>query len=137
MEDDARAASRFVEEGRAPTPAPHAAFDTQGNNASDPASNIPAMPADNEQMLHHSHSRKSSDTAHSFGAAAEGPGYPLFAGDKPWSQRSWLYELVPFRGMYYDVQRRVPFYVRDWTEAVKPKNWFTIADSIVRMYFIK
>lgn len=63
--------------------------------------------------------------------------YPTFDGDLPWSQRSWWYELKPLRGMIYDLRRRAPFYARDWTEAAKPANWLTIADSVVRMYFIK
>ncbi|KDN46449.1 hypothetical protein K437DRAFT_107238 [Tilletiaria anomala UBC 951] len=69
-------------------------------------------------------------------APTAGLGYPLFDNDLLWSQRSWLYQLMPFRGMYYDVRRRLPFYVSDWSAALYPRNWFTIADSIVRMYFI-
>ncbi|EPQ28772.1 uncharacterized protein PFL1_03575 [Pseudozyma flocculosa PF-1] len=62
--------------------------------------------------------------------------YPLFAGDKPWSQRSWAYELTPFRGMWYDVRRRSPFLRHDWTSAFEPRNWWTIVNSVFRMYFI-
>ncbi|TKY87094.1 hypothetical protein EX895_003771 [Sporisorium graminicola] len=62
--------------------------------------------------------------------------YPLFAGDKPWSQRSWAYQLMPFRGMWYDLRRRKPYLVSDWLEGFEPRNWWTVANSIVRMYFI-
>ncbi|KAH0445919.1 hypothetical protein IEQ34_025247 [Dendrobium chrysotoxum] len=62
--------------------------------------------------------------------------YPLFPGDKPWSERSWWYEIIPFRGMYYDVLRRLPFFVTDWTTAFAPRNWWTVAQYVVRMYFI-
>ncbi|GAC76651.1 Na+-independent Cl/HCO3 exchanger AE1 [Moesziomyces antarcticus T-34] len=62
--------------------------------------------------------------------------YPLFPGDKPWSQRSWAYELRPFRGMWYDLRRRKPFLASDWTEGLEPKNWWTLVNSVVRMYFI-
>ncbi|CBQ71908.1 related to BOR1-boron efflux transporter [Sporisorium reilianum SRZ2] len=62
--------------------------------------------------------------------------YPLFAGDKPWSQRSWAYQLMPFRGMYYDLRRRKPYLVSDWLEGFEPRNWWTVANSVVRMYFI-
>lgn len=62
--------------------------------------------------------------------------YPNFTGDLPWSQRSWLYELKPFRGMYYDFRRRLPFLASDWTTAFQPKNWWTVAQYIPRMYFI-
>lgn len=64
-------------------------------------------------------------------------GYPLFAGDLPWSQRSWAYQFRPFRGMYYDVRRRLPLYRTDWAAAFYPRNWYTLLDSTVRMYFIK
>ncbi|KAN0063099.1 hypothetical protein ACQY0O_004262 [Thecaphora frezii] len=67
---------------------------------------------------------------------AQLPPYPLFPGDKPWSQRSWAYELIPFRGMWYDLRRRRPFLWRDWTAALEPRNWWTIVNSAVRMYFI-
>lgn len=62
--------------------------------------------------------------------------YPLFQGDKPWSQRSWAYELLPFRGMWYDLRRRKPYLASDWIDGFEPRNWFTIANSVVRMYFI-
>ena len=63
--------------------------------------------------------------------------YPTFSGDIPWSQRSWLYELTPFRGMYYDLKRRLPFYKDDWLDALHPENWYKITESTIRMYFIK
>ena len=62
--------------------------------------------------------------------------YPSFDGDLPWSQRSWLYELKPFRGIYYDIKRRAPFVVSDWTTAFSPRNWWTVLQYIPRMYFI-
>lgn len=62
--------------------------------------------------------------------------YPLFAGDKPWSQRSWAYELLPFRGMWYDLRRRKPYLASDWIEGFEPRNWWTVINSVVRMYFI-
>jgi hypothetical protein len=62
--------------------------------------------------------------------------YPKFSGDLPWSQRSWLYQLLPFRGMYYDFRRRAPFFASDWTTAFYPSNWWTVAQYIPRMYFI-
>lgn len=62
--------------------------------------------------------------------------YPLFEGDKPWSQRSWAYELMPFRGMWYDLRRRKPYLASDWAEGFEPKNWWTVANSVIRMYFI-
>lgn len=63
--------------------------------------------------------------------------FPRFAGDLPWSERSWWYELRPFRGMYYDIRRRLPFVKTDWTSALDPRNWWTIVQYIPRMYFIK
>lgn len=65
------------------------------------------------------------------------PAFPEFAGDLAWSQRTWLYELMPFRGMWYDVRRRLPYYGSDWTEAFHPRNWWTVAQAVVRIYFIK
>lgn len=65
------------------------------------------------------------------------PPYPTFAGDISWSQRSWAYEFTPFRGMYFDLKRRLPFYASDWTDALHPNNWYKITESTVRIYFIK
>ena len=56
--------------------------------------------------------------------------------ETPWSQRSWLYELRPFRGMWSDVRRRAPYYASDWTDALKPSNVLTVATSVVRIFFI-
>lgn len=56
---------------------------------------------------------------------------------RPWPERSWAYELMPFRGMYNDVRRRLPFYVSDWTEGLRPKNWERVAGATIRMYFLK
>ncbi|KAJ1593311.1 hypothetical protein NDA11_007181 [Ustilago hordei] len=62
--------------------------------------------------------------------------YPLFDGDLPWSQRSWAYQLVPFRGMWYDLRRRQPYLASDWTDGFEPRNWWTVFNSVIRMYFI-
>ncbi|PWN49316.1 hypothetical protein IE53DRAFT_388489 [Violaceomyces palustris] len=62
--------------------------------------------------------------------------YPHFPGDKPWSQRGWLYQFKPFRGMYYDLVRRKPFLRSDWSFSFIPSNLYTIVSSVVRMYFI-
>ncbi|UZJ52355.1 hypothetical protein CBS101457_001675 [Exobasidium rhododendri] len=64
------------------------------------------------------------------------PAFPKFSSDLPWSHRSWLYELMPLRGMYYDFKRRAPFLKSDWTTAFVPKNWWTVVQYIPRMYFI-
>ncbi|KAJ8297285.1 putative transporter [Rhodotorula toruloides] len=56
---------------------------------------------------------------------------------RPWPERSWAYELMPFRGMYNDVRRRLPFYVSDWTEGLRPKNWERVVGATIRMYFLK
>ncbi|BGP21228.1 inorganic anion exchanger [Rhodotorula toruloides] len=55
---------------------------------------------------------------------------------RPWPERSWAYELMPFRGMYNDVRRRLPFYVSDWTEGLRPKNWERVVGATIRMYFL-
>jgi hypothetical protein len=62
-----------------------------------------------------------------------------FAGEggKPWSERSYGYQFMPFRGMYYDVKARLPYYVNDWVEGFKPKNLYRIFAASIRMYFIK
>ncbi|WFD26919.1 hypothetical protein MNAN1_001908 [Malassezia nana] len=54
----------------------------------------------------------------------------------PWKQRSWQYELRPFRGMFSDVRRRLPFYKSDWLDACRKANWLTVATSVVRIFFI-
>ncbi|KAE8225941.1 hypothetical protein CF319_g1379 [Tilletia indica] len=65
------------------------------------------------------------------------PKFPHFQHDLPWSQRSWAYELKPFRGMYYDVRRRLPFYRTDWTLAfTRPENYWTQVTSVIQMYFL-
>lgn len=63
--------------------------------------------------------------------------FPSFAGDRPWSRRSWTYQFIPFRGMWYDLRRRAPYYLSDWTATFLPKNWWTAAQAVVRIYFIK
>lgn len=55
----------------------------------------------------------------------------------PWSERSVWYQFMPFRGMFYDVRGRLPFYPSDWTTAFKPKNFYRVAAASIRMYFIK
>lgn len=67
----------------------------------------------------------------------DGPSFPSFAGDRLWSQRSWAYQFIPFRGMWYDVRRRLPYYTTDWTATFLPRNWWTVAQAVVRIYFIK
>ncbi|KAK0527367.1 hypothetical protein OC835_004995 [Tilletia horrida] len=71
------------------------------------------------------------------GSGEEDGRFPQFVNDLPWSQRSWAYELKPFRGMYYDVRRRLPFYLSDWTVAfTKPENYWTQVVSVIQMYFL-
>ena len=50
----------------------------------------------------------------------------------PWSTRSYGYQLIPFRGMYFDVKRRLPMYIDDWLVALKPKNWERVIASTIR-----
>lgn len=68
--------------------------------------------------------------------ASQAAPFRIFKGEKPWGERSWAYQLMPFRGMWYDVRRRLPFLGEDWTTAFYPRNWWTIAQYIPRMYFI-
>lgn len=85
-------------------------------------------------------SAKSADAPQTSSQEEDGtsePRLPSFKGDLPWSQRGWVYELRPFRGMYYDIRRRAPYYLSDWTETFKPRNWWTTAQAVVRIYFIK
>lgn len=89
---------------------------------------------ENQEKRHSGHGNAS--------APAEAPqesttAFPSFPGDKPWSQRSWLYQFMPFRGMWYDLRRRAPYYMSDWTETFLPRNWWTTAQAVVRIYFIK
>ena len=58
-------------------------------------------------------------------------------GGTPWSQRSFAYQFMPFRGMYYDVVGRMPYYVDDWVEGFRPKNLYRVVAASLRMYFIK
>ncbi|BGP12253.1 hypothetical protein JCM10213_000054 [Rhodosporidiobolus nylandii] len=55
---------------------------------------------------------------------------------RPWTKRSWGYQYLPFRGMYHDVKRRLPFYVSDWTEAAEPKNYERVVGATIKMYFL-
>lgn len=64
-------------------------------------------------------------------------GFPHFPRHTPWHERSWAYQFLPFRGMYYDVRRRAPFVLVDWTTAFQPRNWWTVLQGVPRMYFIK
>jgi hypothetical protein len=60
-----------------------------------------------------------------------------FSPDRtPWPERSWTYQYRPFRGMWADLKRRAPFYVSDWTEGVKPRNWERVMGATVRMFFL-
>lgn len=68
---------------------------------------------------------------------SETQAYPVFAGEVPWAERSFLYQWRPFRGAWFDLKRRAPFYWSDWTEAARPRNLWTVAQSVPRMYFIK
>lgn len=56
--------------------------------------------------------------------------------DVPWEERSAWYELRPFRGMYADVRRRLPFYLSDWFDALKPSNVPIVVASVVHIFFI-
>ncbi|KAM0790354.1 hypothetical protein ACM66B_003238 [Microbotryomycetes sp. NB124-2] len=56
---------------------------------------------------------------------------------KPWPERSFMYQWLPFRGIYHDVKRRLPFYASDWTLGViRPNNWERVVGATVRMYFL-
>jgi hypothetical protein len=58
-------------------------------------------------------------------------------GGTPWSQRSFGYQFMPFRGMYHDIKLRLPYYVTDWTLAFKPNNMYRVVAASIRMYFVK
>lgn len=58
-------------------------------------------------------------------------------GGTVWSERSFLYQFMPFRGMYYDVKRRLPFYLSDWYLGFKPQNFYRVVASSIKIYFIK
>ncbi|GAA5955163.1 hypothetical protein JCM8115_001870 [Rhodotorula mucilaginosa] len=61
----------------------------------------------------------------------------LFPPDpRPWPTRSLLYQYMPFRGMYHDVKRRLPFYLSDWYIAFLPQNWERVVGATIRMYFL-
>ncbi|WAQ83865.1 hypothetical protein PtA15_4A314 [Puccinia triticina] len=34
----------------------------------------------------------------------------LTTDGKPWSQRTWSYQFIPCRGIYFDLKRRIPLY---------------------------
>lgn len=58
-------------------------------------------------------------------------------GGIPWSQRSFIYQFRPFRGMYHDIKLRLPYYATDWTLAFKPNNMYRVVAASIRMYFVK
>ena len=39
-----------------------------------------------------------------------------------WSQRTFAKQWQPFRGMYADVRRRLPYYASDWTLGLQPRK---------------
>ncbi|GAA5849109.1 hypothetical protein JCM9279_005793 [Rhodotorula babjevae] len=55
---------------------------------------------------------------------------------RPWPERSFAYQYMPFRGMYHDVRKRLPFYVSDWTEGLKPRNLERVVGATLKMYFL-
>lgn len=62
---------------------------------------------------------------------------PAFRGnDVPWSRRSFTRQWLPFRGMWKDVQRRTPYYISDWTLAFAPRNFYRVATTALKMFFI-
>lgn len=62
--------------------------------------------------------------------------HPFREPDVPWTQRSWIYELCPGRGMYADLRRRLPYYISDWTDGWRWCNLYYVATSVVRIFFI-
>lgn len=72
------------------------------------------------------------------GGTARRRQYREFLPDpNPWPVRSQAYQWRPIRGMWHDVRRRAPFYVSDWTEAAKPRNWERTIAATIRIYFLK
>lgn len=63
-------------------------------------------------------------------------GYDFAPDPVPWAQRAWTYQLRPFRGIWADLTRRAPFYVDDWREGFRCRNWERVTASTVRMYFL-
>ncbi|GAA6047562.1 hypothetical protein JCM3770_005809 [Rhodotorula araucariae] len=60
-----------------------------------------------------------------------------FSPDRhPWPERSFAYQFLPFRGMYNDVRKRLPFYISDWTDGFRPRNLERVVGATVRMYFL-
>ncbi|GJN92039.1 hypothetical protein Rhopal_005067-T1 [Rhodotorula paludigena] len=55
---------------------------------------------------------------------------------RPWPDRSAAYQFLPFRGMYHDVRKRLPFYLTDWTLGFVPRNLERVVGATVRMYFL-
>lgn len=47
-----------------------------------------------------------------------------------------MYQYKPFRGMYYDLKRRIPLYPSDWTLGFRPDNLPQVITATIRMYFI-
>lgn len=56
--------------------------------------------------------------------------------DLPWAERSWAYQLLPFRGCYFDVKRRLPWYLSDWTTAFHRRNLYRVFAASLRMFFL-
>ena len=54
----------------------------------------------------------------------------------PWEARSAWYELRPFRGMWADVRRRLPYYASDWTDALRGSSLPIVMASVVQIFFI-
>lgn len=61
----------------------------------------------------------------------------IFSQEIPWSQRSRAQQWFPFRGMYHDVKRRLPYYWTDWTEAFHRRNLYRVVAATLRMYALK
>ncbi|KZV93780.1 hypothetical protein EXIGLDRAFT_612554 [Exidia glandulosa HHB12029] len=56
--------------------------------------------------------------------------------DQRWHERSWAYQLRPFRGMLHDVRRRLPWYLSDWTTAFHKANLYRVLAASLRMFFL-
>lgn len=69
-------------------------------------------------------------------AVRHDPAPSLDVPNVPWHERTWLYELMPFRGMYADIRRRLPYLWSDWTDAFRLANLPTALTSTVRLFFI-
>ncbi|KAG0148249.1 hypothetical protein CROQUDRAFT_75730 [Cronartium quercuum f. sp. fusiforme G11] len=54
----------------------------------------------------------------------------------PWNEQSWSYQFKPFRGIFYDLNRTLPFYPTDWVLGLQPRNLPYVITATIRMYFI-